>query len=79
MGLLVCKRMTSIMFLVLPAEAVLGVVDVSPEEIVISQQEATVMMITSISQTVEPVSGPPTQTTTYQEETQAGTRAHPGQ
>ena len=55
MGLLVCKRMTSIMFLVLPAEAVLGVVDVSPEEIVISQQEATVMMITSISQTVEPV------------------------
>ena len=67
------------MFLVLPAEAVLRVVNVSLEEIVISQQEATMMMITSIGQTVEPVGGPPTQTTSYQEETQAGTRAHPVQ
>ena len=32
-GFLVCKRITSIMLLILSAEAVLGVVDVSPEEI----------------------------------------------
>ena len=34
------------------------------------------MMITTISQTVEPVGGPPTQTTGYQEEKQADTPAH---
>ena len=76
MGFLVSKRITSIMFLILPAEAVLRVVNVSPEEIVISKKEATMMMITTISQTVEPVGRPPTQTTSYQEETQGGTRTH---
>ena len=76
MGFLVSERITSSMFLILSAEAVLGVVDVSPEEIVISKKEATVMMITTISETVEPVGGPTTETTGYQQEKQAGTRAH---
>ena len=76
MGFLVSKRITSIMFLILPAEAVLRVVNVSPEEIGISKKEATMMMITTISQTVEPVGGPPTQTTGYQEEKQAATPPH---
>ena len=34
------------------------------------------MMITTISQTVEPVGRPPTQTTSYQEEKQASTGTH---
>ena len=76
MGFLVSQRITSIMFLVLPAEAVLRVVNISSEEIVISKKEATVMMITTVSQTVEPVGRPPTQNTGYQEEKQADTRAH---
>ena len=76
MGFLVSQRFASIIFLVLPAEAVLGVVDISPEEIVISKKEAAVMMITTVSQTVEPVGWPPTQRTGYQEEKQTGTRAH---
>ena len=62
------------MLLILSAEAVLGVVDVSPEEIGISKKEATVVMITTVSQTVEPVGGPPTETTSYQQEQQADTR-----
>ena len=54
MCLLPIERLT-LELVVLHAEAVLGVVDVPPEEVVIPPEEAPVMMVPPLGQAVEPV------------------------
>ena len=71
MCLLLLKRL-SFEVLISPAEAVLRVVDVPPEEVVVPPQEAPVVVVTSPGQAVEHVGGPPRPGRGQQDEEEAG-------